>query len=176
MRQEENALAFLPPYRFRLARNEDAQDLFGLITLCFALYPGCFTDPHGDLPDLRAAGEWPLLRAADGRALGGVFVVAEDPSGRVCACAALDFPEAGTGEVHRVYVRPDCRQRGLAGALVAHLEGAARKAGAQRVVLWSDTRFADAHRFYEKRGYTRGQIRELQDISASREYYFWTSL
>ncbi len=36
----------------RAAIDADAQDLFGLLTLCFAEYPGCYTDPHGDLPDL----------------------------------------------------------------------------------------------------------------------------
>ena len=40
----------------RLARDDDAQDLFGLLSLCFADYPGCFVDPHDDLPDLRAPG------------------------------------------------------------------------------------------------------------------------
>jgi putative acetyltransferase len=36
--------------------DEDAQDLFGLLSLCFAEYPGCFVDPHDDLKDLRAPG------------------------------------------------------------------------------------------------------------------------
>ncbi|MCC2652406.1 MAG: hypothetical protein K0Q60_2569, partial [Microvirga sp.] len=34
----------------------DRQDLFGLIAICYADYPGCFVDPHDDLPDLRAPG------------------------------------------------------------------------------------------------------------------------
>jgi ribosomal protein S18 acetylase RimI-like enzyme len=38
-------------------------------------------------------------------------------------------------------------------------------------VLWSDTRFDRAHRFYEKRSYVRhGAIRALNDISNSLEY------
>ena len=40
----------------RPARDEDAQDLFGLLALCFAEYPGCYVDPHDDLAELRAPG------------------------------------------------------------------------------------------------------------------------
>ncbi len=35
--------------RIRPARDDDAQDLFGLLALCFADYPGCYVDPHEDL-------------------------------------------------------------------------------------------------------------------------------
>jgi GNAT superfamily N-acetyltransferase len=46
-------------------------------------------------------------------------------------------------------------------------------AGATRLVLWSDTRFDRAHRFYEKRSYVRsGPVRVLADISNSLEYGF----
>ena len=40
--------------RLRAASNDDSQDLFGLLSLCFADYPGCFVDPHEDLTDLRS--------------------------------------------------------------------------------------------------------------------------
>ena len=40
-------------------------------------------------------------------------------------------------------------------------------------MLWSDTRFDRAHRFYEKRSYVRaGPIRVLQDISQSLEFAY----
>jgi putative acetyltransferase len=45
------------------------------------------------------------------------------------------------------------------------------------VELWSDTRFEDAHRLYEGRGYRRGdELRELHDLSGSVEYYYRRSL
>ena len=45
--------------RLRLATDDDAQDLFGLLALCFAEYPGCYVDPHGDLVDLLlTVGSW----------------------------------------------------------------------------------------------------------------------
>ena len=40
-------------------------------------------------------------------------------------------------------------------------------------MLWSDTRFERAHRFYEKRSFVRsGPVRVLADISSSLEYGF----
>lgn len=166
----------------RAAFDADAQDLFGLLTLCFAEYPGCYTDPHGDLPDLVKPGRWKERRGkmengADGRLLGGEFLVVEDERGRVCACIALDFPRLDTdgsvvAELHRLYVRPDQRGRGLAGALVNRVEAMAREAGARRIELWSDTRFLTAHRLYERLGYARGGVRPLGDISQSVEFFF----
>ena len=150
----------------RAVEDRDAQDLFGLLTLCFAEYPGCFVDPHGDLADLSAP-------AATIFARGGEFWVVEDRSGRVCACLAADFPEAEVMELHRLYVRPDHRRRGFAAGLVRVAERVARARSATRSMLWSDTRFRDAHRLYEGLGYVRtGAIRDLGDISHSVEYQF----
>jgi putative acetyltransferase len=44
---------------------------------------------------------------------GGAFWVAEDERGQVCGCIAIDYPADGAGELHRLYVRPDQRRRGL---------------------------------------------------------------
>ena len=155
--------AGFPP---RPVRDEDAQDLFGLLTLCFAEYPGCYTDPHDDLPDIRQ----PATRA---REAGARFWVVEDARGRVCACVGVDFPSDGTAELHRLYVRPDMRRGGLGAGLVATVEAEARRKDARRIVFWSDTRFTDAHRLYERMGYARHpQTRELGDISNSREFFF----
>jgi GNAT superfamily N-acetyltransferase len=154
------------PFAPRPARDEDAQDLFGLLTLCFAEFPGCFIDPHDDLAD--------LLRPAHAFAeRKGHFWVVDDARGRVCACVALDHPEAGAAEMHRLYVRPDRRRTGLGQALVEHGERQARFGGAALLVLWSDTRFDAAHRLYERLGYVRtGHARELNDISRSTEHRF----
>ncbi|WP_166802356.1 GNAT family N-acetyltransferase [Microvirga pakistanensis] len=153
----------------RAAEDRDAQDLFGLLSLCFADYPGCFVDPHDDLKDLRTPG---APRRND-----GVLWVTEDESGRVCACTCVDFPEAGTAELHRLYVRPDQRGRGLGSSLVRAVERHARQKGATRLYLWSDTRFTDAHRLYRKLGYTQtDRLRDLGDISNSSEYHFEKAL
>src|ERR671913_1391101 len=107
----------------RLAADRDAQDLFGLLALCFAEHTGCFVDPHDDLPDLRAPG-------SAFAAKGGAFWVVEDARGRVAACVAVDFPDPGTAELHRLYVRPDARRRGLGARLVGLVEERARGQGA----------------------------------------------
>lgn len=161
----------------RPAIDTDAQDLFGLMALCFAEYPGCFVDPHDDMPDLVRPGHWKERRAADGRLLGGAFWVVEDERNRVCASVAVDFPEIAAdghpvAELHRLYVRPDRRKNGLAANLVARAEAVASEAGARRMILWSDTRFESAHRLYERLGYTKGGTRALGDISHSIEYFF----
>ena len=150
----------------RLVRDEDAQDLFGLISLCFAEYPGCYVDPHDDLRDLLAP-----ARAYEGR--GGSFWAREDEAGRVAGCVAVDFPAPGTAELHRLYVRPDRRGRGLGAGLVRHAETVARASGAGRLVFWSDTRFTRAHRLSDRLGFAAsGEMRDLGDISRSREYFF----
>jgi hypothetical protein len=53
------------------------------------------------------------------------------------------------------------------------VEKTAADLGAGEVQLWSDSRFTDAHRFYQQRGYTRmGPDRELGDLSRTREHHF----
>jgi putative acetyltransferase len=155
-----------PALTIRRAADHDAQDLFGLLALCFADYPGCFVDPHEDLPDLRAP-ESSFDRK------GGAFWVVEDERGRICACVAVDYPGAGMAELHRLYVRPDQRRRGLGETLVRLAEDHARGQGAATMVFWSDTRFTTAHRLYERLGYRQaGETRDLGDISNSVEFRF----
>ena len=156
--------------RIRPARDEDAQDLFGLLALCFAEFPGCFVDPHDDLKDLRRPDS-----AFSGP--GGAFWVVEDGRGRVCACVAVDVPQPGVAELHRLYVRPDRRRNGLGETLVRLVEDHARGQGASALFFWSDTRFVDAHRLYARLGYGRADgTRDLGDISNSVEYRFEKSL
>ncbi len=165
----------LPPpidsdaFLLRPVDDSDSQDLFGLLTLCFAGYPGCYVDPHDDLKD--------LLKPSTRFGEPGGFFVLEDERGRVCACVALDFPQEGVAELHRVYVRPDRHRRGIGRRLSEAMEARARAAGARRMILYSDTRFAAAHAMYEKLGFTRfGDARPLGDISGSHEYGFEKAL
>jgi putative acetyltransferase len=150
----------------RPVADTDAQDLYGLLTLCFAEYPGCFVDPHEDMPDLLRPTSWLESRE-------GGFWVVEDERARIKACIAVDLPEPGAGEMHRLYVRPDSRGQGLAKALLNRAEAWAIERGAKRLLAWSDTRFTKAHTLYESRGYIRqAETRQLNDISNSSEFCF----
>jgi putative acetyltransferase len=154
----------------RPVTDADAQDLYGLLTLCFAEYPGCFVDPHEDVPDLLAPTSWLKNRT-------GAFWVVEDARSRIKACVAIDLPEQGVAELHRLYVRPDMRGQGLAKALLDQAEAWAANRAATRILAWSDTRFTKAHRLYLARGYVKlGAGRSLGDISHSNEFCFERTL
>lgn len=69
-----------------------------------------------------------------------------------------DVEVAGTrksAEVKRMYVAPTARRRGLARAMLAHLEDTARAAGAEAMVLESGLRQPEAITLYESAGYAR---------------------
>jgi putative acetyltransferase len=157
---------FDPVEIVRDARDADAEGLIELIGAVFAEYPGCVLDVDGEIPELRA-----IRTAFEG--WGGRFWVAE-LEGRIVGSVGLVPAQAGRGaELRKLYVACECRRSGLGGALCARVEQEARARGAHFVELWSDTRFEDAHRLYEGRGYRRGpHTRELHDLSRSVEYYY----
>jgi N-acetylglutamate synthase-like GNAT family acetyltransferase len=104
----------------------------------------------------------------------GALWVAEEQGAIVGMIATRPDPDAdGDWEICRVYVHPELHGGGLGHALLDVAEAHALAGGAQRLFLWSDTRFTRAHRFYEKRGYQRvGEVRELDDLSHSKEFCF----
>lgn len=149
----------------RHVRDDDAEALFALIGGIYAEYPGCVLEPDGADSDLRSL-------ASRCAAKGGEFWVIES-AGQIIASVGWMPSGEGVVELKRLYVGSPARGQGLGGRLVELVERAARGHGAQTVELWSDTRFADAHRLYEKRGYMRQpQTRELHDASNSVEYHF----
>ncbi|MEZ0165481.1 GNAT family N-acetyltransferase [Kineococcus sp. LSe6-4] len=84
-----------------------------------------------------------------------VATVGGEPAGCI---ARVDVDEPGwarTVEMKRVFVQERFRGRGLARALVAAFETAAREAGAHRVRLETGTRQPEAMALYEALGYAR---------------------
>lgn len=159
-------LAGLP---LRPLQRGDADAVVDLVGGVYAEYAGCVLDLPGvdaDLPELADR-----LGSAGGRG----WVVTDDD--RVVACVGVvphTVEQRPGAELKRLYVAASHRRRGLGRALVqlveAHADGAL---GARAVELWSDTRFADAHRLYERSGYTAtGETRELHDPSRTTEYRF----
>jgi putative acetyltransferase len=152
----------------REGRDDDADALIALIGGVFAEYAGCVLDVDGELPELRA------IATAYG-AVGGRFHVAE-LHGSVCGCVGFVPAEADPSrgvELRKLYVAQSARRNGLGSELVGRIERAARERGMRYIDLWTDTRFGDAHRLYERVGFVRGAAtRELHDRSASVEYYY----
>lgn len=154
-----------PRTTIRPGSDTDADAIIALIGACWAQYPGVMMDVDGEMPELRALASYYASK-------GGAFWVAED-GGRITGMIATVPHDAGAWEICRVYTIPSMHGAGLGGVLLDTAEAHARAAGARRLVLWSDTRFDRAHRFYEKRGYVRsGPIRVLHDISNSLEFSY----
>lgn len=150
----------------RVGRDDDADGFIALIGGCWAEFPGCVLDVNGEVPELRA------LASYYARKGGAVWAAEADGvlAGMVCA-APLHTDDAW--EIGRMYVARAHRGTGLAHQLLNKAEEHARAAGATPIVLWSDTRFDAAHRFYEKRSYVRsGSIRILDDLSKSLEFRY----
>jgi len=153
----------------RTAVDVDSPALIALIEGAWAEYPGCVMDVDGEEPWLRA----PASAYAD---RDGVFEVVELDS-ELIGCVGL-LPEGnGAVSLHSLYVAAPARRRGLAAELVGRIEAEAARRGATRVNLWSDSRFTDAHRLYERLGYLRlPGSRELHDRSDTVEYSFTKDL
>lgn len=98
---------------------------------------------------------------------GGRLWVAADGAGM----AGVLPTQAAAWEVCRMYVHPSQHGTGLAHRLLDVAEAHAAVQGAVRLVLWTDTLFVRAHRFYEKRGYERfGEPQVWTDGSGIVEY------
>lgn len=150
-------------WTIRPGRDSDGPALIDLIWSCWSAYPGIRMDVDQEMPELRALATY---YAANG----GALWVAE-AAGAVRGMIATRPLEGSAREICRVYVDPSLHGSELGHVLLDRAERHAIAAGAERLVLWSDTRFDRAHRFYEKRSYVRhGSVRVLADISNSLEF------
>nr|WP_250152365.1 GNAT family N-acetyltransferase [Ancylobacter radicis] len=145
-----------------------------MIESAFAEYEGCVFDRAAEFPELDA-----IASHFAGR--GGIIWVAEE-KGAVLGSMAIaptgdvDAP-AGTLELFKVYVARAARRRGIARALFETARDHAHARGAPELRLWTDTRFTDAHRFYERCGFAlQSSPREVKDLSATWEYPYRLAL
>lgn len=156
----------MPPIQLREGRDSDAEGFIALIGACWGEYPGCLLDVDGEVPELRAL-------ASYFRDQGGTLWTAERDGRVIGMVGTRPLKEDAAWEICRMYVDAGARGAGLAGDLLRTAEAHARASGAERMVLWTDTRFTRAHGFYEKHGYVRqGSIRILDDISHSLEFRY----
>jgi putative acetyltransferase len=145
----------------RDVRDEDSEAIIALIARVFAEYPGCVLDVDREEPELRCPAS----------SFDGFWVVAR--GGEILGTIAYADLGGRRVELKKLYLDRGVRGRGLARRLVEVVEARARDLGARTIELWSDTRFEEAHGFYERMGYSRtGRTRDLHDLSRTTEYQF----
>lgn len=84
-----------------------------------------------------------------------VFLLARDAAREAIGCGALRELGDRAGEVKRMYVVPERRRSGVAGAVLAALEAEATRRGWTLLKLETGTEQPDAMAFYERHGYRR---------------------
>ena len=145
---------------------ETAPEVIELIHRVFDEY-GFIWDPEDEFPDLLAEEQAFPYRSP----IGGMWVM-RDEDGTLVGSVAAERVDGPTVELHRLYLDAHLRGQGLGRKLFeAGLEWA-REHGAWRIELWSDTRFEDAHRLYERLGFVKTETRELDDVNNTVEFKY----
>lgn len=154
----------MKPLTVSPARREDAGGVIDLVGRVFREYGWIFV-PSVELPDL-------LAFERHYEPPRGAFFVVRHP-GRVVGSAGVERLDSTTAELHRLYLDAHLRGRGLGRALVEQVVGWCRENAVTHLVLWSDTRFEQAHRLYLRMGFAQTGERTLpEDINQTREYRF----
>lgn len=154
---EQNGKLLLRPVEQR-----DVPSILELIDGVYAEY-GCKLDAENEEPHLLAPGNY-------FRADGGEFWVVEEKDIVRATVAVHLHPDAS--ELKSLYVHSSLRRQGWGRKLLSLAVEHARRSGRERMFLWSDTRFEDAHRLYRSFGFSDCGYRELHDSNNSKEYGF----
>jgi ribosomal protein S18 acetylase RimI-like enzyme len=107
-----------------------------------------------------ARGQLLVTRDAAGSLSGMVIVVTPDSPARKIAAP-------GEAEMHLLAVAPEHRNAGIGRALVDAAVESARSKGFGRMVLWTQPAMKDAHRLYERAGFTRAPARDFENVGRS---------
>ena len=158
-------------WSIRPGRDADGPAIVALIWRCWSAYPGLRMDADSEMPEHHALATYYARQG--GMIWIAVALGADSRHTDIIGVVAVRPIEHRTWEICRLYADPSMHGSGLGQVILDHAEGHAIAAGAAELVLWTDTRFERAHRFYEKRGYMRhGEIRVLNDASSSREFRY----
>ena len=106
---------------------------------------------HADLRDVESAYAAFFVAELDGRIVGTAGLTAH-------------------GSLERLYVLLDARGAGAGAALFAAVVDEARLRGHNRLEIWSDKRFEDAHRLYRREGARVVGERVHDDPDSSHEW------
>ena len=147
-----------------LASRADAPGVVELVGRVYAEY-GFVYDVAREVPDLldfEAHYEPPD---------GAFFVVRQD--GQIGGSVGVERLDSDTAELHRLYLDAALRGQGTGRALVEAVLDWCRAHAVARLILWSDTRFVQAHRLYQRMGFRQVGERTLpDDLNQTREYRF----
>jgi GNAT superfamily N-acetyltransferase len=126
---------------------------------------GSFKGPATEVPDLQSF-------EAHYEAPRGTFYVIRRGH-EIVGSVGVERLDDATAELHRLYLDAALRRRGMGRALVEAVVEWCRAHAVPRLVLWSDTRFEDAHRLYLRMSFEQSGERTLpDDINRTREYRF----
>lgn len=146
------------------AASTDAPGVIDLIGRVYLEYGFVYT-PEVEVPDLVRFDQ----HYASPR--GAFFVVREGDA--VVGSVGVERLDDGRAELHRLYLDSRLRGRGTGRALVETALDWCRAKKIARMILWSDTRFDQAHRLYERMGFRQTGERVLpEDLNQTREYGF----
>lgn len=84
---------------------------------------------------------------------GADFLVAVDTDGRIIGTGCLTYEDDATGRLVRMSTSPDCRRRGVASAILAHLVARAVERGTERILVATEPDWEDAVGFYRAHGF-----------------------
>ena len=108
---------------------------------------------------------------------GGEFWVVDD-DGVIGGCVGVTHEDAERCELHRLYLLPSQRGKGLGRALIETVIAWCREQGCRELFLWSDIKFEAAREVYIRCGLSPSQKTRASDPvnPGSIERYFSMSL
>lgn len=149
--------------KIRPVTKQDVSQVIKLIGDVWAEYD-CVLDANAEERALLAPDDYFHAR-------NGEFWVVED-AGTIIATVAVMLNNAEIAELKYLYVSQNNRKQGLGKDLTEYAIDFAKSKSSVEMILWSDTRFTKAHRLYEKLGFEKTGMRELDDMNSSIEYGF----
>ncbi len=135
-----------PKAPIREARAEDAPAILDVINATNKAFyeaivpPDRYREPFLALEDVQA----------ESRRM--TFYVFEQDD-RTVGVIGLERRSGGIGVIGRLYVLPELQRMGVGTALLAHVEGAAKRNQLRETVVWTDPKATWAVSFYKRRGY-----------------------
>lgn len=149
-------------FEIRLCRPQDSAGVVRAVKAVYDEYRFSWDpdDYHADLYDLESAFAppcaWLWVAEEQSEILGcGGLAVFEKVPGEPDTVVELDGYRrlAGTDcELLRLYVHPEARRKGVGSTIFQEVLRQAEELGREAMEIWSDKRFVDAHRLYERAG------------------------